>query len=150
SRRRFVMPINDSRGRKLVLSSLALFLLASGAILPAKAQSQLNSAPQRRTTTITGPEMQRAPAPVAGDSNLYCAGFVRLESFNNRGQIVGGPQEQEKFLYSQGAFVYLNSGSQQGIREGDEFLVVRPFGKVGHVYKQKHGPVGVYFRELGR
>lgn len=143
------MPIKHPLGRKLLPSMFALIVISAAAMKSVSAQ-EMAASQQRRPTTITAPEPDRAPGPVAGDTNLYCAGFVRLEPFNNRGQIVGGEQEQEKFLYAQGAIVYINSGAQQGTKEGDEFLVVRPLGKLHHVHQQKHGSLGVYFQELGR
>ena len=49
-----------------------------------------------------------------------------------------------------GDVVYLNAGSQQGIKEGQTFQIIRPRGDVKGVHKQKYGFVGTYIQDVGQ
>src|ERR1043165_8104261 len=72
------------------------------------------------------------PPRVAGDSSLYCAGFIRLQKLPHMPEIVGALEEQEQRTYSNGDVIYLNAGSQDGIKEGQNFQIIRPRGDVKH------------------
>lgn len=94
---------------------------------------------------------QTAPTgSVAGRSLLYCAGQIRYERIPNVPEIVGAEQEQEQRTFASGDIVYLNAGAQQGIREGQEFMIVRPRGEPKGVHRQKSGFLGVYIQEVGQ
>lgn len=92
-----------------------------------------------------------APAPrVAGDSSLYCAGFIRFQKLPHMPEIVGALEEQEQRTFSDGDVVYLNEGSQQGIKEGQNFQIIRPRGDVKGVHREKRGFLGTYVQEIGQ
>jgi hypothetical protein len=92
-----------------------------------------------------------APAPrVAGDATLYCAGFIRFQKLPHMPEIVGALEEQEQHTFSDGDVVYLNEGSQQGIKEGQSFQIIRPRGDVKGVHKEKRGFLGTYVQEIGQ
>jgi hypothetical protein len=142
------------RTSKLILRSLlSLLLLTLCAIFsPAIAQTDQSSAsPVQRPTPIpvTLPE-EKAPARVAGANELYCGGFIQYAPAPNKLQIIGGEEEQEQRVYSQGDIVYINAGSNQGVKEGQEFSVVRPRGQFNSDFSRKKGYLGVYTQELGR
>jgi hypothetical protein len=65
-------------------------------------------------------------------------------------EIVGGEQEQEQREYAEGDYVFINAGSQQGVRVGEEFAIVRPRGRMSSRFTTKKGWLGVYMQELGR
>jgi hypothetical protein len=90
------------------------------------------------------------PRPVAGKSSLYCAGYIQHERLPSMPEIVGGEEEQEQRTYADGEIVYLNAGSKQGIKEGQNFQIIRPRGDVKGVHKQKHGFLGTYIQEVGQ
>lgn len=94
-----------------------------------------------------GPEQ---PRPVAGKSSLYCAGYIRNERLPQMPELVGGEEEQEQRTFADGDIVYLNAGSQQGIKEGQNFQIIRPRGGVKGVHKQKSGFLGTYIQEIGQ
>lgn len=92
-----------------------------------------------------------APAPrVAGDSTMYCAGYIHYQKLPHMPEIVGALEEQEQRTFSDSDVVYLNAGSQQGIKEGQSFQIIRPRGTVKGVHKQKHGFLGIYVQEIGQ
>src|SRR6185369_4180601 len=100
------------------------------------------------TPTLTFPPS--APVTVAGQSTLYCAGFIRYQKLSHMPEIVGAQDEQEQWTYADGDVVYLNEGSQQGIKEGQTLQIIRPRGTVKGVYKHKKGFLGIYVQDVGQ
>jgi hypothetical protein len=90
------------------------------------------------------------PARVAGESSLFCAGYIRYQRFGETPQIVGAEEEQEQRAYAQGDIVYVNAGSRHGVKEGQSFQIIRPRGDVKGVHKQKKGFLGTYVQEIGQ
>ncbi|HET7114546.1 MAG TPA: hypothetical protein VFI57_12945 [Pyrinomonadaceae bacterium] len=90
------------------------------------------------------------PARVAGESSLFCAGYIRYQRFGKTPEIVGAEEEQEQRTYSDGDIVYLNAGSRLGIKEGQTFQIIRPRGDVKGVHRQKVGFLGTYVQEIGQ
>lgn len=91
---------------------------------------------------------QARPIPVASRNNLYCAGYVQSSPIDTSNQIIGGLEEQEQFIYSQGDVVYLNMGASKGVSVGDTFAVVRPRGKVNTRWTRK-SDLGFLVQEVG-
>ena len=113
--------------------------------LPAAAQT-MTARDQQTPATPAGP----AVAPVASEAELYCAGFIEYAPAPNYLQVVGGEQEQEQNTYAEGDYVFINAGANQGVREGQEYMVVRPRGQFTSKWSQKKGWLGVYTQELAR
>ena len=90
------------------------------------------------------------PQQVAGKSRLYCAGNIRYQPIPRMPEIVGAHEEQEQRTYSTGDIVYLNAGSKQGIKEGDNFQIIRPRGDVKGVHREKLGFLGTYVQDIGQ
>ena len=90
------------------------------------------------------------PIMVAGPNELYCGGFIQYAPAPNYLQIVGGEEEQEQRVYSQGDYVYINAGASDGVTVGQEYSVVRPRGQFTSDFSKKKGYLGVYTQELGR
>lgn len=129
-----------------------LLLIICAIYSPARAQTnQPSAAPAQQPTPIqiTLPDAQ-APARVATANELYCGGFIQYAPAPNRLQIVGGEEEQEQRVYTQGDIIYINAGSNEGVRDGQEFSVVRPRGQFSSDFTRKKGWLGVYTQELGR
>ena len=87
---------------------------------------------------------------VAGKSSLYCAGYISYPRLPKMPEIVGAEEEQEQHTFADGDIVYLNAGSQQGIKEGQNFQIIRPRGDVKGVHKEKRGFLGTYVQEIGQ
>jgi hypothetical protein len=120
-----------------------LFFVCLLAFAPANAQTP---AP---TPTVVLP-ISEQPRLVTSRSSLYCAGYIQHERMPRMPEIVGAEEEQEQRKYSDGDFVYLNAGSQQGIKEGQTFQIIRPRGDVKGVYKTKSGFIGTYVQDVGQ
>lgn len=134
-------------------SLAALLLLCVGALTNAANAQTANdqtAAPQPLPTpTVFLPQEKAAPV-VAKRTDLYCAGFIQYAPAPINPEIVGGEQEQEKRTYAEGDYVFINAGSQQGVRVGEEFAIVRPRGQMSSRFTTKKGWLGVYMQELGR
>jgi hypothetical protein len=74
---------------------------------------------------------QSAPAtPIATTlqpvyTRVYCSGFVRDSKVPDDLYVVSGEQVGYKVLWAQRENVYLNRGSDHGVKVGDRFMVVR-------------------------
>lgn len=144
------------RIRKIVHYSLttSLLLLACG-FTAASGQSVTPSSgvqtqQQQPRPTVILPK-DEGPPRVAGRTDLYCAGFIQYVPFPTPAvQIIGGDQEQEQRVYAEGDYVFINTGSRQGVSVGQTFSVVRPRGKLTSKFTRKKGYLGVFVRELGQ
>jgi len=124
---------------------LLLFSFACLLALPLAANAQ-TPAPTPRMILPTAAQ----PARVAGESSLFCAGYIRYQRFGHTPEIVGAEEEQEQRTYADGDIVYLNAGSRQGIKEGQTFQIIRPRGDVKGVHRKKIGFLGTYVQEVGQ
>ena len=125
---------------------LSLSLLVLLAYVTTSAQTTNRSGQSNATATAqAGPVV----APVARDSELYCAGFIEYAPAPNYLQVVGGEQEQEQRTYSAGDYVFINAGANQGVHAGAEYSVVRPRGHFSSHWSNK-GNLGVYTQEVAR
>lgn len=143
------MRISHLYSRSLAVLSL---LCAVAFISAASAQTvnNLSATPVPQPTPTVILLQDKGPATVAGQTDMYCAGFIQYAPAPVNPEIVGGEQEQEQRTYSQGDYVFINAGSQQGIHVGQEFSVVRPRGQVTSKFTVKKGWLGVYMQELGQ
>lgn len=131
-----------------MLASVLLFCAFGTA--SASAQTGDGEAQRRQpepSASAQGPA--RAHTLVAHESESVCGGFIEQNPQAATGQLVGGFKETQRRLFSQGDLVYIDAGSQGGVREGQEFTVVRPRGRFSSKFSRK-GSLGVYTQEVGR
>ncbi len=57
---------------------------------------------------------------------LYCSGVVSNEKVPEDTYLITGEQSDSKLTFGDGDYVYVNKGTKQGAKVGDEFLVIRP------------------------
>jgi len=60
-----------------------------------------------------------------GYSTVYCSGFVKDTKLPEDIRVVSGEQPGYKVVWAQRENVYINRGSDNGVRIGDRFMVVR-------------------------
>lgn len=124
-------------------------LLLSLALTPAFAFATNAQEPAQERAQLILPSTKQ-DQHVADKSRLFCAGYIRLQKLPHMPEIVGAVEEQEQRTYSDGDIVYLNAGSQQGIKEGQNFQIIRPRGDVKGVHREKIGFLGTYIQEVGQ
>jgi hypothetical protein len=70
------------------------------------------------------------PVPRVGD--IYCSGEVTTEAVPHDTYVITGEQSSTRITFDDGDYVYVNKGSNQGVKVGDVFSAVRavkdPFG----------------------
>jgi hypothetical protein len=122
-----------------------LFSFACLLALPLAANAQ-TPAPTPRMILPTSAQ----PARIAGESSLFCAGYIRYQRFGQTPEIAGAEEEQEQRTFADGDIVYLNAGSRQGIKAGQSFQIIRPRGDVKGVHRKKIGFLGTYVQDVGQ
>jgi len=74
--------------------------------------------------TGVGAAAQNAPrVPTADD--IYCPGMVSSENVPRDTYLITGEGSDTKVTFQEGDYVYINKGSSQGVKVGDEFSVIR-------------------------
>jgi len=56
---------------------------------------------------------------------LYCAGTVTTEAVPHDAYVITGEESNHRITFDEGDYVYINKGSDQGVKPGDEFSVIR-------------------------
>ena len=131
-----------------ILASVILFCAIGTASASAQtSDGQAQGRPTERTASAQSYTRERTLA--AHESESRCGGFIEQAPQAASGQLVGAYTEREARLFSQGDYVYIDAGSQSGVREGQEFTVVRPRGRFSSKFSRK-GNLGVYTQEVGR
>ena len=139
------LPLRQLRDLTILLALLSLIALLNAAAQAQTAPPQPPRAQMPADTPVTS-----ALAPLARDSELYCAGYIEQSPGYGPLSLVGGEQEQEKTTYVFGDLVFINGGSQAGVKVGQEFTVVRPRGQFQSDLSAKKGSLGVFTQEMGR
>lgn len=87
-------------------------------------------------------------------SKVYCSGFVSDPKVPDEIRVISGEQSNYKIIFSRGDNVYVNRGTQQGVKVGDVFSIVRPDHDptnewfYGQTKLTKR--MGVLYRDLGQ
>jgi hypothetical protein len=118
--------------------------------MPAAAQQAASSGDLRPAQNIATATSLPIPPPAALEHELSCAGYIEYAPNYTGFEVVGAEQEQEKTTFSTGELVFINAGSQQGVKVGQEFQVVRPRGQFTSKLTRKSGWLGVFTQEIGR
>jgi hypothetical protein len=67
---------------------------------------------------------QQSPA-VPDMSSIYCSGAFTAQAVAKDTYLISGEQSVTSLTFTQGDLVYINKGSSQGVKVGDEFQVIR-------------------------
>jgi len=79
------------------------------------------------------------------DTDLYCTFFLN-KTLKPTIKIIGAEEMEHKGIYTDGDKLFINKGSKDGLREGDEFIVLEKGDKI--YYKLKY--MGRYFSQKSR
>jgi hypothetical protein len=95
------------------------------------------------------------PSNLVGYSDVYCAGFFVSPEIKPDLVIMGLEEGETQTFLKDRDVVYLNKGNNGGLKPGDEFLVIRPFlklGQYGPIFKEaeNRSKYGFFYKDLGR
>lgn len=125
----------------------ALLFAFCFALTPAEAQTNANAGIQNKAKA---PVAAPTPLLAATETELICGGYIEYAPNYNGFEVVGGEEEQEQRTFNVNDMVFISAGSQQGVKVGQEFQVVRPRGQFTSKWSRKSGWLGVYTQEIGR
>lgn len=57
--------------------------------------------------------------------DIYCAGVITTEAVPQDSYVITGEESYYKVTFQEGDYVFLNKGSGQGVKVGDQFSVIR-------------------------
>jgi hypothetical protein len=75
-------------------------------------------------TGMAVPAQEKAAVAIAND--LYCSGVITSENVPRDTILITGEQSYYKLTFQEGDYAYINKGSNQGVKAGDVFSVIRP------------------------
>jgi hypothetical protein len=75
-------------------------------------------------TTVLAHAQQTISAP--GEKDMYCSGVVNTQAVPRDTYVISGVESDDVLVFKQGDMVFLNRGTEQGVKVGDEYLVSRP------------------------
>jgi len=101
--------------RNILILGLSLAFLSSGAA------AQQNSSQNGGTV------------PTTTQQDVYCSGMITTGHIPRSLEIVSGEGANYKVTFADGDYVYINKGSDKGLKPGDTFLVMRPLSNDTHV-----------------
>ena len=104
---------------------------------------------------------QSAPATPAattlqpGYTSIYCSGFLKDTKLPDDLYVISGEQAGYKIIWAQPENVYINRGSDHGVRIGDRFMVVRQATDPGRIEWFKGQDklaraIGVLYSDVGQ
>jgi hypothetical protein len=104
---------------------------------------------------------QSAPATPAsttlqpGYSTVYCSGFLKDTKLPDDLYVISGEQAGYKVIWGQPENVYINRGSDHGVRIGDRFMVMRQAADPGRIEWFKGQDklakaVGILYSDVGQ
>jgi hypothetical protein len=80
-------------------------------------------------SVLTGTGICAAQTPSAARqadySSVYCSGFVSDQKMPDGIRLISGEQSATKITFERGDYVYLNRGTDKGVRVGDRYSVIR-------------------------
>jgi hypothetical protein len=61
-----------------------------------------------------------------GENDMYCSGVITTDKVPTDAYVISGEESDQRIIYQDRNYVFINKGAKQGVKVGDEFLVSRP------------------------
>jgi len=124
--------------------SVATLLLASATLAQDNSPAQASSS-QQGVADPTAPNFHA----------VYCSGFYTDEQMPSDVRLISGEESNNRLVFTEGNYVFINRGSAQGVRVGDRFSIVRPGTDVNEVqwFKWQHKLIkamGTHYLDAGQ
>lgn len=102
--------------RNILIGALSFALLPVAAWAQQPATASMQAASTSSATSL----------PLTTERDVYCSGMMTTNSVSHATEIISGEQSLYKITYDEGDYVYINRGSNKGVKVGDVFSVMRP------------------------
>lgn len=73
-------------------------------------------------------EIIARPVPLGNDADIYCFAKITEENANFPFKIIETDDPEVRYTLTQAQIVYINAGSEEGVKAGDSFLIARDEG----------------------
>ncbi len=88
-------------------------------------------------------------------NDIYCSGMVTREAIPADTYVISGEESAYKITFGDGDYVFINKGSSNGVKVGDEFLVMRAQKSPAHIKWFEYQPslmraMGKQWLDVGR
>jgi hypothetical protein len=101
---------------------------------------------------VTFESTGRVPVLEVKDSDLYCSGFIRMAEVPRDLKIIGVFGTDGGALASEGDYIYLSQGSEDGVANGSMYRVVRPTRQIekqeGRTRRQRE--LGMHYLDVAQ
>jgi len=101
---------------RAIAATVGLSMLLAGASALAQDNPQSQNATSTQAAVSTSPDY----------SAVYCSDFFTSDRPSGDSRVISGEQSNSKLIFSTRDLVYLNRGSNQGVRVGDRYSTFRP------------------------
>jgi len=123
---------------------LGMLLAGASAWTQNNPQAQSAASSQQPVSVATTPDY----------SAIYCSGFITSEH-NDETHLISGEESNNRLVFTTRDYVFISKGSNQGVRVGDRYSVVRPDKDPDDVqwFKWQHKllkAMGTYYIDLGQ
>jgi len=104
---------------------------------------------------FSGAAQAQLASKVPTEGQLYCSGLVTNQAVPTDTYVISGENSDYKNTFLPGDYVFINRGSEQGVKIGDEFEVVRPVRDAMNDKWFKYQPqltraMGTTYADIGR
>jgi hypothetical protein len=92
------------------------------------------------------------PVPEIKQNDLYCSGFIRKAAVPTTNKITAKYNADGGALAVDGNYVYISHGSEDGVKTGDKFQVVRPTRHIDDVRGETKSErdLGMHYLDVGQ
>lgn len=70
------------------------------------------------------------PVPLGNDADIYCFAKITKEDENFPYKIIETEEPEVRYTLTQAQIVYINAGSEEGVKAGDSFLIAKEEGLI--------------------
>lgn len=68
------------------------------------------------------------PVPLGNDADMYCFAKITKEDENFPYKIIETDDPEVRYTFTQAQIIYINAGSEEGVKAGDSFLIAKDEG----------------------
>jgi hypothetical protein len=103
-----------------------LAALSAGVLLAVSLAARADDSARGPALLARGATPVSGPLSIGVEADVYCSGYLGDPEETPSGRVVAAEKERSQTVFMPGDIMYLDIGSDDGVRAGAEFTVVRP------------------------